>query len=375
MPNDTFRKSSDWQYDALSEKVRPEIDRRYETGHVQVEGNRQWHSFSGHERNQLFMNDRGRSFENQSALSGLDNIADGRAFAVCDFDRDGWQDIVLVNANYPLLNLYKNEQSKTTSKDDGNYIAVRLVGGNQSSKPSTTFSNRDAIGAEIRLALTDQTLHRELRCGEGFAAQNSNTIVIGIGKNKAAKSLSIHWPSGRDSNIGSIAAGSLVTVFENADRATGDRHRVVPYATKPIEFARSKSVTRSTIQLPAYSESKTEFRLITTMATWCDACKKHLPQLAHIRDYFPDNQLDMIGVPADPIDTEAELANYVSEHSPAYRLVIVDSKELSSIQNAILKTLRTDVLPSTILTDADGNVLQTFEDVPTASAIAKLMEK
>ena len=42
-------------------------------------------------------------------FSGLDTPADSRGFVLWDYDHDGWQDIAVVNANEPLLNLYHNE--------------------------------------------------------------------------------------------------------------------------------------------------------------------------------------------------------------------------------------------------------------------------
>ena len=71
-------------------------------------------SHSGHERNRLFLNRAGEQFVDVSGVSGLDDAADGRSFALLDFDRDGWLDIAVVNANAPLLRLYRNgfRQSK-----------------------------------------------------------------------------------------------------------------------------------------------------------------------------------------------------------------------------------------------------------------------
>ena len=83
--------------------------RRYQDGGVVADGKQLRHSFSGHERNHLFLNRDGKRFDDVSVISGLDNIADSRAFVYWDYDRDGWQDIALVNANYPLLNFYRNE--------------------------------------------------------------------------------------------------------------------------------------------------------------------------------------------------------------------------------------------------------------------------
>ena len=55
------------------------------------------------ERNHFFLNmGSGKEFVDISALAGTDSASDGRSFALFDYDRDGWQDIVVVNANQPL---------------------------------------------------------------------------------------------------------------------------------------------------------------------------------------------------------------------------------------------------------------------------------
>ena len=86
------------------------MDARVETGDEVVDGKLRVHSLSGHERNKLYLNAAsGSDFEDVSGVSGLDDEADGRAFAVLDYDRDGWNDIVLVNAMNPLTRLFRNE--------------------------------------------------------------------------------------------------------------------------------------------------------------------------------------------------------------------------------------------------------------------------
>ena len=88
-------------------------------------------SFSGKERNRLFLSRQARQFVDLSALSGLDNIADSRVFAVWDFDRDGWQDIAVANSNAPLLSIYHNDVAAIEkARDTGQMIAIRFVGGN-----------------------------------------------------------------------------------------------------------------------------------------------------------------------------------------------------------------------------------------------------
>ena len=169
-------------------------------------------SFSGKERNRLFVNRSGKSFDDISPVSGIDSVADSRSFAVWDFDRDGWQDIVLANTNSPVLNIFKNQFASTIDSERG-FVAFRFVGGNDSGKPSTSFTNRDAIGVKVKLYFEDQLMVGEKRCGEGLAAQNSGVLLFGIGDRQQVSRAEVIWPSGKRQEIQSIESGKLVTVF------------------------------------------------------------------------------------------------------------------------------------------------------------------
>ena len=177
----SFRFSQEWKRSEEGAALAPEIDTRLAGGEMR-NGRYLVHSLSGHERNKLFLNQSGTAFSDMSGISGLDNEADGRGFALLDYNRDGRQDIALVNANAPLFNLYRNAIA-----DHGNVIAVRFVGSNQIAVAAQSKTNRDGYGGWVILELPDgTTIKREHRCGEGFAAQNSATMLIGIGNADAA---------------------------------------------------------------------------------------------------------------------------------------------------------------------------------------------
>ena len=87
-------------------------------------------SWSGKETNHLFMNDEGRRFDEVSGISGLDHVADGRVFATLDFDRDGDQDVAVLNTNEPRFLLFRNGISD--GKPGGpRFVALRFEGGNR----------------------------------------------------------------------------------------------------------------------------------------------------------------------------------------------------------------------------------------------------
>ncbi len=177
-------------------------------------------SQSGHERNHLFLATAGR-FTDVAGVSGADSIADGRAVALLDYDRDGWQDLALVNANAPKLELYRNQMVRLYDGSPPGFVAVRFEGGNRSARPSK-LSNRDGYGAVVTVELEDGVrLVREHRAGEGMATQNSATMLIGLGRAKAVGELAVRWPSGAQTKVENVASGTLVRAMEVAEDGAG----------------------------------------------------------------------------------------------------------------------------------------------------------
>lgn len=178
-------------------------------------------SFSGHERDHLWVQDATGRFQQVSGISGLDHPGDGRAWARLDFDGDAGQDIVTVSANSPFLQLFDNRVPARAGA-----LALRLVGGNQSPAPSTTWSSRDAIGARVVVTAGGRTLHRELRAGEGLASQSSATVWVGLGEATAAEQVEVRWPSGRRTVLAGLQAGQTITVFEDPAMNGGRSTRI-----------------------------------------------------------------------------------------------------------------------------------------------------
>lgn len=207
----SIRDNEQWQVD--NQRTVALIDGSATVTQSRVDGLRA--SFSGFERNRLFISQQAETFHDLSGVSGLDSEKDGRVFVKWDFDKDGWTDIAIVNTNRPLLNLYRNQLGEQRENQAPNFIAIRLVGGNQTGRPSTEWSARDGYGARLTIKAGDLIQTREHQCGEGMAAQNSKTLLVGLGDQSQADALTIRWPSGKVQEIGEIAAGTLITVFEN----------------------------------------------------------------------------------------------------------------------------------------------------------------
>jgi len=340
-------------------------------------------SFSGHERNHLFVSRRGEQFEDVSGLSGLDSPSDGRGFAIFDYDRDGWPDIALVNSNHPWLNLYRNAIGEC--QQESQMIAVRLVGGNRESRPSSQWSNRDGYGARIEVDLGEMTLVREHRCGEGFAAQNSSTLLIGIGE-RAVRRVRVRWPSGREQQIADVSGGSLVTLYEDAAESPDGEGVVMEPYRRSIDAPRALAAGEALASLPRISaalldaagdpDEQPKLRLFTTTATWCPSCLAHMPQFEVLRARFNAEQLRLLAVPIDPKDTRQMLAAYVEQHQPAYELLDqLDVQERAEWNRQFVEIVDREALPTTIAVDREGRVVWASTGVPTYSDVQQLLMK
>lgn len=327
-------------------------------------------SFSGKERNRLFVNENGTGFEDVSPVSGIDSVSDSRSFAIWDFDRDGWQDIVLANTNSPVLSVFKN-QVKDTLDSQRSFVAFRFVGGNDSGKPSDTFSNRDAIGVKVRLIFDDQVIVGEKRCGEGLAAQNSGVLLFGIGKQRQVPKAEVIWPSGKHQWIETIEAEKLVTVFENPEQASDP---------SGVEF--SEYVVRTpqrNLMLEnerfRFDKSESRIRVFVSMATWCQNCKKHLPQLRILKETFDQQDLELTAIAIDPQDSESKLLEYQEKYKPAYQLIEPwDANMVKRFNNTVRQNLNLDLLPAAVVTNGEGEVLKVFPNVPTVSDLKKTLK-
>ena len=174
-------------------------------------------SLSGHETNRFFLSRNGEQFADLSGLAGLDHTGDGRSLALLDFDRDGRQDLVIASANAPKLTLFRNEIGLDASHKPT--VAVRLIGGNRGAIASGEWSNRDSIGATILAEVDGKPILRHLQAGEGFSAQNSNTLLFPVGRDGEITRLEVRWPSGKSRSVPALKAGSLATIYENSEEA------------------------------------------------------------------------------------------------------------------------------------------------------------
>src|SRR5215510_1141046 len=113
--------------------------------------------------------------------SGLDQLLVGRGAAYADYDGDGDLDILVSQNQGPAL-LLRNDTPR-----QAHYLRVHLRG---------TKSNRDGIGAEVRVHRGDQVLRQTLHTGRSYYSQNELPLTFGLGKATRVVRVEIFWPSG-----------------------------------------------------------------------------------------------------------------------------------------------------------------------------------
>lgn len=211
--SDSFKKSSVWEHQRYGDDFMIPADKfQFDDDDPRKDFKYVSSSLSGHERNRLFIRTE-KNFADVSLISGVDNISDGRSFATFDYDNDGWLDIALMSLNAPRFKLMRNQFGDLYP--DNKWLRVKLIGGMTSAEASEEFSNRDAVGTIVKATFkSGKVAMFQRQSGEGFGAQNSELIHIGIGKDDSVEHLDILWPSGKKSKVDLPESGTVVTVNE-----------------------------------------------------------------------------------------------------------------------------------------------------------------
>jgi enediyne biosynthesis protein E4 len=147
----------------------------------------------------VFHNEGHDHFRSVGAELGFAQAMVGRGAAYADINNDGALDILLTTNGGPA-HVYQN-----IGGDQNNSIRIKTEG---------TKSNRNGIGARIRVltptGLSEQTVHS----GSSYCSQSELTLTFGMGKEEQADHVEIVWPSGHQDALRSLRANYTYTVQE-----------------------------------------------------------------------------------------------------------------------------------------------------------------
>jgi hypothetical protein len=105
----------------------------------------------------------------------------GRTLAMLDFNHDGRVDLVANHIDTPTALLQNDTEPR-------NWLQLELIG---------TVSERDAIGAEVRVQVGRQQWTGWQTGGDGHMCTNEPMIHFGLGPTKTIERITITWPSGQ----------------------------------------------------------------------------------------------------------------------------------------------------------------------------------
>jgi enediyne biosynthesis protein E4 len=123
----------------------------------------------------------------------------GRGIATADFDNDGDLDIAINNrGDYPML----------LRNDGGNanhWLEILLIG---------TKSNRDGIGASLKLTGEGVTHVEQSKGGMSYMSASDPRIHFGLGKRTKIDQLEITWPSGQIDRFKDVPVDKIIAIKE-----------------------------------------------------------------------------------------------------------------------------------------------------------------
>ena len=147
----------------------------------------------------ILSNDSTGVFQGPLPGSGLDLFGSG--LLAFDLDNDGDLDLLTTDASRRPA-LFENI---SPAAQNGHWLIVETQG---------AFSNRDGVGAEIRVLAGGSTQRRSILASSSFFSGPPKNAHFGLGTESLARSITIKWPSGIVRRLHHVPADQSIVAYE-----------------------------------------------------------------------------------------------------------------------------------------------------------------
>ncbi|MGY8827688.1 MAG: ASPIC/UnbV domain-containing protein [Candidatus Latescibacterota bacterium] len=314
-------------------------------------------SFSGFERDKLFLSNGGEQFIDISGLSGIDSITDGRGAAYGDFDNDGDLDIFLTALQGQVHHLFRNNVGQQQ-----NSIRVVLEG---------RESGRDAFGTEVRVVTSHGTQTKIKTGGSGFVSQSDPRLLFGLGADAAAQSLSVRWPSGREQRFGPVQSATAIKLIEGVTELAYLKEQRFSLPDPSGAEALFVQALRSkpgdlfpAVKLVDAQGGETDFAryrrdgqgyLVNFWATYCVPCRKEIPELEALSKPLAEVGVEVIGISLDMGDKQRKVPSFLKRMGVSYANFTTDESVFSEVFSG-----EEIFIPLSFLVDKNGRISKVF---------------
>jgi hypothetical protein len=152
--------------------------------------------------NAVFVNQGNGTFADGTVDAGAEFAADKamhRGAAFGDLDNDGRIDVVVTDLHGPIT-VWRN-----ASPSPNNWLLVKTEG---------RVSNRDGIGAKLKVTTSAGTQHNRVNTAVGYSSASDRRVHFGLGRETVVKELTVTWPSGIVQQLRDVPANRQLVVRE-----------------------------------------------------------------------------------------------------------------------------------------------------------------
>lgn len=330
-------------------------------------------SWSGYERNVLYLNHGDGTFSDVSGAFGLDFPDDSRSFVLSDLDHDGRLELILKNRNAPQLRILR-----CGVETIGHSIIFRLRG---------NPSNRDAIGAAVTVESAGKKQKRYLQAGSGFLAQHTKELVFGIGQTEGSIRATVRWPSGSMQTFEDLPVDHRIALEEGSEQYHATAYAAAPprwmqHQERVVLSEESPETVQSWLMYPLTAppfsladidgnlRDSASFRdRLVLLVFWHSNNAKSILQLRELQRQWSElnnGGIQVVALNLDLADDRARVRKSIAGEGFSF-LILFATEEVAGIYNILYRYLfdrRRDLpIPTTFLIEPPSRIIKLYQGI------------